>query len=102
MIRVSVSYPQATGQRFDHDYYQSQHRQLLIDKLTAHGLQRVEMDRCLADGAGGTPPVVAVAHMVFDTLAGFQQGMAANGKVIMADVAQYTDIRPQILVSETA
>ena len=53
MIRITVSYPSADGKRFDHTYYQAQHRQLLLDRLAAHGLQRVEMDKALADGAGG-------------------------------------------------
>jgi uncharacterized protein (TIGR02118 family) len=102
MIRITVSYPNTEGQRFDHAYYQAQHRQLLLDRLAAHGLQRVEMDKALADGAGGQPAVVACAHMVFDDLAGFQAGMAAHGREIMGDVAQYTDITPSVLISEMA
>ena len=102
MIRITVSDPQAEGQRFDHAYYQAKHRQLLLDRLAAHGLQRVEMDKALADGAGGKPPVVACAHMVFADLAGFKAGMAAHGCDIMADIGQYTDIAPTILISEMA
>ncbi len=102
MIRITVSYPAAEGQRFDHSYYQTRHRQLLLDRLAAHGLQRVEMDKALADGAGGKPAVVACAHMVFTDLAGFQAGMSAHGREIMADVGQYTDIAPTILISEMA
>jgi uncharacterized protein (TIGR02118 family) len=102
MIRITVSYPNAEGKRFDHAYYQANHRQLLLDRLTAHGLQRVEMDKALADGAGGKPAVVACAHMVFDDLAGFKAGMAAHGREIMGDVAQYTDIAPSVLISEMA
>jgi uncharacterized protein (TIGR02118 family) len=102
VIRVSVSYPDVEGRRFDHAYYQAQHRRLLLDRLSAHGLQRVEMDRALADGNGGKPPVVAVAHLVFDDLAGFQAGMKAHGRDIMGDIANYTDLAPAILISEMA
>jgi uncharacterized protein (TIGR02118 family) len=102
MIRITVSYPNAEGRRFDHAYYQAQHRQLLLNRLASHGLQRVEMDKALADGAGGQPAVVACAHLVFTDLAGFQAGMAAHGREIMADVGQYTDITPAILISEMA
>ncbi len=102
MIRITVSYPNAEGKRFDHAYYQAKHRQLLMDRLAAHGLQRVEMDKALADGAGGTPAVVACAHMIFSDLAGFKAGMAAHGREIMGDVAQYTDITPGVLISEMA
>lgn len=102
MIRITVSYPNAEGKRFDHAYYQSTHRQLLMGRLAAHGLQRVEMDKALADGAGGQPAVVACAHMIFTDLAGFQAGMAAHGREIMGDVARYTDIAPSVLISEMA
>ncbi|GCL66106.1 EthD family reductase [Pseudaquabacterium pictum] len=102
MIRITVSYPNAEGKRFDQAYYQSTHRQLLMGRLAAHGLQRVEMDKALADGAGGQPAVVACAHMIFTDLAGFQAGMAAHGREIMGDVAQYTDIAPDVLISEMA
>jgi len=102
MIRITVSYPRTEGAAFDHAYYHAQHRQLLLDRLAAHGLRAVEMDRCLADGAGGPPPIVAAAHLMFDSLEGFQAGMAAHGREIMADVGRYTALRPDIVVSETA
>jgi len=97
-----VSYPNVEGKRFDHAYYQAQHRQLLMDRLAQHGLQRVEMDKALADGSGGVPPVVAAAHLIFTDLASFQQGMKAHGREIMGDLANYTDITPAILISEMA
>jgi uncharacterized protein (TIGR02118 family) len=100
MIRITVTYPSAAGARFDHGYYQSQHRALLERLLGAHGLQRVEMDQCLADGAGGKPPIVAGAHLIFNDLAGFQAGMAAHGPAIMGDIGNYTDIAPAIVISE--
>ena len=102
MIRITVSYPNVEGKRFDHAYYQAQHRQLLMDRLAQHGLQRVEMDKALADGSGGVPPIVAAAHLIFADMAGFQKGMGAHGKEIMGDVARYTDIVPTILISEMA
>lgn len=102
MIRITVSYPRSEGAAFDHAYYHDQHRALLIERLTPHGLRGVQMDRCLSDGAGGPPPIVAAAHMMFDALDGFKAGMAAHGRDIMDDVAQYTAIRPLVLISEVA
>jgi uncharacterized protein (TIGR02118 family) len=100
MIRITVTYPVGEGKTFDHDYYHARHRPLLERLLKAHGLQRVEMDRCMADGTGGPPPVFAAAHLIFDSLAGFQAGMAEHGAVIMADIPCYTNVAPTILVSE--
>lgn len=102
MIRITVSYPNLEAARFDHAYYHAQHRQLLLDRLAAHGLQKVEMDKALADGTGGRPPVVAAAHLIFENMGGFQKGMAAHGREIMGDLANYTDITPAILISEMA
>jgi uncharacterized protein (TIGR02118 family) len=100
MIRVTVSYPAGEGKTFDHAYYQSKHRALIESVLGKHGLVRVEMDRCLADGAGGPPPNVAAAHLIMETMAGFQAGMAAGGATLMGDIPRYTNIAPTILVSE--
>jgi uncharacterized protein (TIGR02118 family) len=101
MIRVTVSYPAAAGRRFDHEYYQTEHRRLLQELLSGHGLDRVEMDKGLANGVGGAPDVVAAAHLIFESLRGFQEGMTEHGEPIRADIANYTDIEPQILISET-
>jgi uncharacterized protein (TIGR02118 family) len=60
------------------------------------------MDRCLADGAGGPPSIVAAAHLMFESLEEFKSGMATHGRDIMADVARYTAIRPNIVISEVA
>ena len=100
MIRVTVSYPAAEGQRFDHRYYQTAHAALIRELLTPHGLQRLEMDQCLADGAGKAPPVVAAAHMVFRDVDAFKAGMAVAGKPLAADMKNYTDTVPAVIISE--
>ncbi len=102
MIRVTVSYPRKDGARFDHEYYRNNHKQLLIDRLSPFGLQRVEIDRCLSGGQGEPPAIVAAAHMIFDGIEGFQKGMGQHGKEIMTDVGKYTDIRPGVVISEMA
>jgi uncharacterized protein (TIGR02118 family) len=100
MIRVSVSYPAVEDQHFDHNYYQNEHRALIRELLEPHGLQRLEIDECLANGAGKPPAVVAAAHMVFADQAAFQAGMAAAGKALGADMKNYTDTPPTVVISE--
>ena len=52
-------------------------------------------------GAPGAPaPYVAIGHVYFNALEGFQKGMGQHGKDIMADIANYTNIAPQIQISE--
>lgn len=100
MIRVTVSYPREEGARFDHDYYRTSHRQLLLDRLSAFGLERIEIDRGLSDAGGSQPPIIAAAHMIFRDLDGYQKGMTQHGKDIRTDVVRYTDIRPRVVISE--
>lgn len=101
MIRVTVSYPAGEGKTFDHTYYQDKHRYLIQSQMSAHGLLRVEMDRCLSDAAGNAPRIVAAAHMYFASIDDFKKAMGAAGKTVTADIANYTNIAPDILISET-
>lgn len=100
MIRITVSYPAQESARFDHSYYQQQHAQLIHQQLDAHGLRKLEVDQCLADGAGKAPQFVASAHLFFDDLAQFQAAFAAGGKALNQDMANYTDITPVITISQ--
>jgi uncharacterized protein (TIGR02118 family) len=100
MIRITVSYPAREGARFDHTYYQQQHATLIREQLGTHGLRRLEIDQALSDGAGKSAPVVAAAHMLFDDIATFKAAMATGGKTLAADLSNYTDIAPQVLISQ--
>jgi uncharacterized protein (TIGR02118 family) len=101
MVRISVYYANEAGKKFDVDYYVNKHMKLVRDRLTAFGLVRTEVDKGLAGGAPGSPaPYVAVGHVYFNALDGFQKGMGQHGKEIMGDIPNYTNIPPQIQISE--
>ena len=101
MVRVSVFYPNESGKKFDLDYYKKRHMGLVEERLRSFGLVRTEVDKGLAGGAPGSPaPYVCIGHVYFSSLEGFQNGMGAHGKEIMGDVPNYTDIAPQIQISE--
>ena len=101
MVRVSVFYPNESGKKFDLQYYTKTHMALVEERLKSFGLVRTEVDRGLAGGApGSSAPYVCVGHVYFNSLEGFQQGMGVHGKDIMGDVPNYTDIAPQIQISE--
>jgi uncharacterized protein (TIGR02118 family) len=101
MIRVSVYYPNEQGKKFDFDYYVQRHMALVRERLKDFGVTRTEVDRGVAGGAPKSPaPYVAVGHVYVDSLEGFQKGMAAHGAEIMGDIPNYTDLRPQIQISE--
>lgn len=101
MIRVSVFYPNSPGGKFNHEYYVQQHMAMVERKLGAQGLVRWEVDKGVAGGAPGSPaPFVAAGHLYFESLEDVQQAFAGSGEEIMADVPNYTDLEPQVQISE--
>jgi uncharacterized protein (TIGR02118 family) len=101
MIRIAVLYPQGEGKTFDHAYYAQKHMAMVRQRLGSFGLVRAEIDRGLAGGAPGAPaPYVCIGYLTFNALEDFQKGMGVHGKEIMDDVPKYTNIPPQIQISE--
>ena len=101
MIRVSVMYPSGEGKKFNHDYYANQHMALVHKRLDSLGLIRTEVDKGLAGGTVGVPaPYAAIGHVYFSSLAAFQAAMKPHGKELFDDVPNFTDITPQVQISE--
>ena len=101
MFRISVYYPSGEDKKFDMDYYTNKHMKLVRDRMGTFGVVRTEVDKGVAGGAPGAPaPYVAVGHVYVNSLDGWQRGMGQHGKEIMADIANYTNIAPQIQISE--
>ena len=100
MFKVSIMYPATPGARFDHDYYRDQHMPMVQQRLGA-ACSRYTVDKGMAGGAPGSPPIyVAMCHLYCETLEGFSAGMAQHGKEIMGDIANYTDLKPVVQISE--
>jgi len=101
MVRISVLYATSEGKKFDHDYYVNRHMKLVRERLNSFGLVRTEVDKGLGGGAPGAPaPYAAIGHVYFNTLGDFQKGMAQHGKELLGDVPNFTNIQPQIQISE--
>ena len=102
MICVSVLYANAAGKRFDHDYYAQKHMPMVLDRLKDVGMTRYEIDRGLGGAAPGSPPpYLCIGRLYFETVAGFEQGLAKHGPELMADIPNYTDAEVVLQVSET-
>jgi len=100
MIRVSVCYPNGPNVKFDWDYYINKHVAGVTQKLGPLGLVRGEVDRGVGSGQPGAPaPFVAMAHMYFNNMQDLQKCMA-NAAAMMADVPNFTNIQPQVQISE--
>ena len=99
VIRVSAMYPNTTGTRFDWEYYMNKHISA-VRKLTAVGLVRIEVDKGIgAAQPGASAPFVCMAHMYFNSMEDMQKCMA-EASDLMADVVNFTNVQPQVQVSE--
>ncbi|MBL0152398.1 MAG: EthD family reductase [Chitinophagaceae bacterium] len=100
MIKVSVLYPHADGKKFNWDYYLQNHWPLVKNLLGA-ACKEVTVDAGIAGGVPGSPPVyTAMGHMFFDSVESFIGAFAPNAEAIIGDVANFTDIQPQVQISE--
>lgn len=103
MIRVAVLYPNKPDTKFDHQYYATSHMPMVKQKLSGFGLIKVEIDTGLGGGAPDTDaPYASIGYLLFESIEGFQKGMGEHGAEIMGDIPNYTDIQPEIQVSELA
>ena len=101
MIRVTVLYPNKPGARFDHAYYAGDHANLVKQRYGPFGFIRSEVDKGLSGMTPDAPaPYVALGHLVFNSVEDFQKAIAAHGEEVIADIATFTDIEPQIQISE--
>ena len=74
---------------------------MMVEKPGPMGLVKGEIDKGIGGAtAGSPPPYVAMGHMVFNSIDDFQKAFAVHGNEIMADVPNYTNIEPQIQISE--
>lgn len=99
-IRVSALYPAVAGSRFDFDYFLEKHVPLVFSLLAPHGCRHIEVDRGVPASDGEPVAYVAVGHMEFDSVQGFNEGFLANGETILADTPNYTNVSPVVQVSE--
>ena len=100
MIKVSVMYPNSEGATFDIDYYCNTHIPM-VGELLGDALKGGAVDSGLA---GGSPdeaaPFIAMGHITFESVEEFQNSFGPNAEKIMADLANFTNVQPQIQISE--
>jgi uncharacterized protein (TIGR02118 family) len=100
MIKVSVMYPNDPGARFDHAYYRDKHMPMLAARM-GDACKKYTIDKGLAGGAPGAPAIyVGMCHVYCDSVEAFQKAFGPHAKEIMGDVANYTDLKPVMQISE--
>ena len=101
MIRVTVLYPNQPGSKFDQKYYMEKHIPMATRRLKPHGLVRVEVDKGISAANPKEPaPFIVVGHLVFNSVEDVHKAFQAVGRDVMGDIPNYTDIKPQIQISE--
>ena len=100
MIKVSVMYPYQEGARFDHDYYRDQHMPL-VQSLMGEVCKRYAVDKGIGGGIPGSAPMFeAACHIYCESVQAFQDAIGPHSAVIQADIINYTDLTPDIQISE--
>jgi uncharacterized protein (TIGR02118 family) len=100
LAKVTGVYRWADGAHFDHAYYGTAHARLTTELLAPLGLLRFESDRTVGDGSPQPGEVVATSNAYFATIAEAHTALRKAGAALAADLANYTNIRPMLHVSE--
>jgi uncharacterized protein (TIGR02118 family) len=100
MITVSVLYPRNSDSRFDYDYYLQKHMPLVQSRWSATGLVGVNLMRGSATLDGIPCPYELIAILTFNSIENMRAALAAAGNEIMADIPNFTDVRPLVQVNQ--
>ncbi|MFK7754476.1 MAG: EthD family reductase [Sedimentitalea sp.] len=97
-VSVQVMYPVSDDTTFDYDYYLSTHMDLVGQHMGEH-ISQTLVTKGIAGGPNTPPGLHAVATMVFADQAAMDAGLGNSGPV-MADIPNFTNSQPQILIGE--
>jgi uncharacterized protein (TIGR02118 family) len=100
MIKVSVMYPNTVGAHFDHAYYEERHMHMVQAKLGA-ACAHYTVDKGLSGLApGAAATYIAMCHIFSESVESFRTAFSVHAQEIVADIANYTDLHPDIQISE--
>ena len=100
MIRVTGLYREIPNSEFDFDYYMNTHMPLVKKRLAEFGMGDYEVERGLEAADGEAAPYVCIVHIEFPTVDDFKRGFERHGEELGADVPNYTNIAPEMQISE--
>lgn len=100
MVKVTILYPNETDKTFNMTYYTNTHMPLVAE-LFGDALKHYAIDKGVSGRAPEEPATyVAVGYLYFDTVLDYQNAFKTHGEKILADIPNYTDIRPVLQISE--
>ncbi len=100
MIRLTAVYRSFEGSKFDFDYYVNTHMRLARERLADFGMGRIDVERGIEAMDGERPAYICVAHAEFSDMEGMKRGLEEHAEELLADVPNYTDIEPEVQISE--
>jgi uncharacterized protein (TIGR02118 family) len=101
MVRLKVLFPNKPGSNFDWDYYKSTHHPQVEEKLKGNGLLKYEIDKGIGTAEPGKPaPYIMIANLTFNSIDDVQSVFKKHSESIMADIPNFTDVQPEIQISE--
>jgi uncharacterized protein (TIGR02118 family) len=97
-MSLNVIYPNHDGARFDTSYYRSIHIPLAMKVMKAASVILIE-----GVPNGSTPaPYVLIAHFQFPSSDALKAALANPGMAeVRADVANFTDIKPTVMLGKS-
>jgi uncharacterized protein (TIGR02118 family) len=98
VIVVSVRYPHDPSARFHPDHYRERHLPLVRELLEPMGMRSLTYYRPVA--ADSEPPFQLIAELRFDTMAATEAALTAHGPTTQADIANFTELKPLVLIGE--
>jgi uncharacterized protein (TIGR02118 family) len=102
MISVIVLYPNEPGSRFDIDYYTNRHLKLVRERLEPVGMRSLTFAIEAATDLVSAPQAFRlVAELRFDDMEATRRALTAHGAETQADIPNFTNITPVILICET-
>ena len=97
-VTLTVLYPTTSGTGFDHGYYATTHMALVARHFGPH-MVSASASKGVAGGPDTPPGFHAIATLLFDDQAKLDAALAAGGPVL-ADIPNYYDGAPQMLIGE--
>ncbi len=93
MITVTILYPKSDDSTFDMDYYTGTHMPLFAEVLgdACHGWGAIKVT---------SGDYEAIGWASVDSMDGFNAGMGARGAEVRADIPNYTNVKPQIVMGD--
>ena len=73
---------------------------LVKKRLTVFGMGEFEVERGIEAADGEAAPYICIMHTEFPAIDDFRRGFEKHGAELSADVPNYTNIAPEIQISE--